>query len=1151
MDPSLRGSLPTVARAGLVDLAGDIYITSLHQKQKKQRSQKSSTALDGGFLLRAMLESDSDVISILNSVKKIEAAASNKVYIENLVLEAANSRPERDCRELIEAIRKDQSLKLDIDINKVAEKLVREYKVDYDGKFSPDTLVAISENLKNLKAMDLPLPFSYIGNYLPAMLDLQNTSPLNNARQLRELIPSLNWSYVCNLVIGALLKGWTEENMTKAANFILHINVGHARPSNWKLSLATSYMKTQNVDLYINIIAGALHNLKNDDKDLKKEIDALFGSLYHIRYNSRNDELLLPLLEELVNTKIGIPPSQGSVIYSLCTSSMCKDLLETAMTDWENRDSYWTEQHEETFLEERRDMSRTKVIKENALKYVGKRHDKADSKDKVPVDLRKLISVQQELEKKSEVNGKIADNLIKAYAEQNEIDKALVVLSYCQKNREDFFMSPSVLDILVEKMIEEKRPTIDMVMNHMNGEIGRMIYISSLMNSLADLARQGQHEKVVSLLESFDPNLVLMERGANASSLLRVYSEMGDVEKVEEIFACIVTKGLGNTSHVINLLPLIDVHLVNGDPNSAVTEFLRICRLYKKMPRKSELSSRLILNEDIQGIQAVLDASIEIIGESKSLYDLTYSFLALGKKNQGRKLFETAGLNFDKNKMSFIFDQFKESGNVDACEDLVEISKVIFGCDRDFMYHRLVLVHKNNKEKVREISLKIAEENLVPSFILQKEIDQILSDGKSPTNEPEFLDDEVTRAIDCSDIEKALDIVMRSFQLGNTSLKCKKNFIDEMIYMNKIPEATTVARELANNFADPEKLKFLNLYYKLISKLHPSKKTAFLLSLNPAFRKRLRDDENSFVKKNSLWDSSKEDTELLEAFNSNNMSKALTLIASKKPSVKSVNWVLKKLLSDSRLEEADQVGQIVCEENFLDQFHYYTQANVHTLLRKYQDLKDLQKIEDFVAKLSPKANLLLRGDIWVKISKLKISPDKYLEQMLSHQDDPRKWMVNTEVLLEAVDLHPSIVSDLEELASKGILPATALLAKLSLAREDMDEFERLAVLLPESILSSMKSGLFDKIDTRDKMVTTMNCMKKLNMNKAVLRNIANCYLSINKKSPVFGELATTVIDEDGLKLSDLSKSLLVRLANNTQFKYQTEARKFMDLVHNE
>merc|ERR1712079_632900 len=117
--------------------------------------------------------------------------------------------------------------------------------------------------------MDLPLPFSYIGNYLPAMLDLQNTSPLNNARQLRELIPSLNWSYVCNLVIGALLKGWTEENMTKAANFILHINVGHARPSNWKLSLATSYMKTQNVDLYINIIAGALHNLKNDDKDLK------------------------------------------------------------------------------------------------------------------------------------------------------------------------------------------------------------------------------------------------------------------------------------------------------------------------------------------------------------------------------------------------------------------------------------------------------------------------------------------------------------------------------------------------------------------------------------------------------------------------------------------------------------------------------------------------------------------------------------------------------------------------------------------------------------------------------------------------------------------------------------------------------------------
>merc|ERR1712001_592449 len=169
-----------------------------------------------------------------------------------------------------------------------------------------------------------------------------------------------------------------------------------------------------------------------------------------------------------------------------------------------------------------------------------------------------------------------------------------------------------------------------------------------------------------------------------------------------------------------------------------------------------------------------------------------------GKKTQGRKLFETAGLNFEKGKMIFIFDAFKQCGNMEACDDLVEISKVIYGCDRDFMYHRLVLLHKNNPDKVREILGRIEAEGVVPSYILQKEINSILGEGQPPVeNEPQNLDDEVERAIECNDIPKALDIIMKSFQTGNTSLACKRNFIDKMIFWNKIPEACNVATQLA------------------------------------------------------------------------------------------------------------------------------------------------------------------------------------------------------------------------------------------------------------------------------------------------------------------------------------------------------------------
>merc|ERR1712079_31981 len=97
----------------------------------------------------------------------------------------------------------------------------------------------------------------------------------------------------------------------------------------------------------------------------------------------------------------------------------------------------------------------------------------------------------------------------------------------------------------------------------------------------------------------------------------------------------------------------------------------------------------------------------------------------------------------------------------------------------------------------------------------------------------------------------------------------------------------------------------------------------------------------------------------------------------------------------------------------------------------------------------------------------------------------------------------------------------------------MKEFEKLVIHVPQVLLSSKKGGLFDRIGTREKLASS---------------NIANCYLSINKNSSKFVDMATTVIEEDGLKIRDFARSLLVRLSNDNQFKYQAEARKFMDLV---
>jgi len=150
---------------------------------------------------------------------------------------------------------------------------------------------------------------------------------------------------------------------------------------------------------------------------------------------------------------------------------------------------------------------------------------------------------------------------------------------------------------------------------------------------------------------------------------------------------------------------------------------------------------------------------------------------------------------------------------------------------------------------------------------------------------------------------------MKSFETGNTSLKCKRDFIDRMIFLNKISEACQVATQLANHFPEAEKIKFKGLYHNLLNKLHPSKRTKFLLTLNPAFRKILKDEKVSNANKMSRFGSQK-DLDILEAFRSDDMTKVLTILATGEPTAGSVNKIFHKLLKEDRLEEAAEVAQL-------------------------------------------------------------------------------------------------------------------------------------------------------------------------------------------------------------------------------------------------
>jgi len=568
------------------------------------------------------------------------------------------------------------------------------------------------------------------------------------------------------------------------------------------------------------------------------------------------------------------------------------------------------------------------------------------------------------------------------------------------------------------------------------------------------------------------------------------------------------------------------------------------------MPRKSDLTLKLIEEENIEGIQAVLDASIDLIGEENSLYDLSMCFVRMGKIPQARKLLETPGLRFNKEKMSFLLGQMEEIGDLQACDSFVDVCKSIFGCDLDFLYGKLVYCHRDDPNKVEEIYQMILKEDFQPSDMLLSDIAEILEDhGRQVPFEVQRdegdLDSQVYRATDLKDFRKAYTIIMNSFEAGSTSLKCKVETVEFFIKHKRLTEASLLATKLANNFAEPDKIQFKRIYYRLLDLLPRHKKEVFLKTLNKAFRKRLlkRHDNDKATDTSDPLD----DYAAIDAMNDNDIPKVVEIIKTGETSVQTNNEILSRALESKNLENASTIALAICHNDQADLMKSSTKELLVDLLKRHQANGQVDNLRTFVGSLGPKINLLLRGHIWVKATLIKCDPEKYLAMMYTDEETPTKWMVNTEVLTEAVGNHPELAVKLEELAEKNFVPAVVLTAKLALAQEDFQKFEKYVKSVPNQLMKSRRAGLFDHVETTEKLTHSIKAVQKFNMDPTIIENITNCCLAISyKSSPEAFIEAAHVALSNGAKLETFAKSFLVRLANMSEFKYKSDARKLVD-----
>ena len=1125
----IRSFLPEVARAGNVGLAVQMYLSV---EEKKTRSTKTAKDNNGLYMARSLITSGADIGAIVEAVITLDKKLEQSQLLQIIILEAAKNLPPHECIEFHN--------QLITKIDKIVEiqPSKTEYKLINECPNIQEQFPIIANTLNNLHDMGYWIPFNYIAKELiPSLLSSHSHSTLVDiGNTVRNAIPCLNWTYVSNLLLASAFNLRSEKEFKMAANFVLNVKLGRLKPEMWKLSLASTFLEIKNVDEFINIVVGAImksHGTAAANKDHSNVPEELLNILNEILVISgdRSGSEIRQILHDLEFLNIGVPQKVGEQIISNCDSKSITKLVNANMELWEKFDTYWTEEKKQKLLEERISLSKAVVYtKPNFSKFLH-----------LPDTLEELEQINTVLSAKGKTNNTVIEKLITAYIKEDRVQDALSLYESCYGT---FYCTTHLLECFVIALKEQEKSSIEMVMHHADNEIGK-VFASTLMTALSVLAKKGEHSSVIDNLNKIDKSSVILSKNSSAHLLLSVYAEAGNLENMERVVNCLVDNNLLSPENVNNLHPLIDIHLINDDSSSGVTELIRIMNNYNKQPRKHELTVKLIEDENIEGIQAILDASIDLIGEENSLYDLACSFLSLGKIAQAKKLLETPGLQFRKPKISYLLAQFED---LQAAFDFLSSCKTIFGSDTDFMYDKLVNVFKENPDSIIELWERAEKDLDEPSEMLQRSVAEILEKHGRPVpfkvKSVENMDDVVYRTLEIRDQTKACQLVMDSFDDNSTSLKCKTFLLDWLIRRKQNIDATKLAAKLGNNFADPEKIMFKGLFYKLLESLPSNKKTDFLKSLNPSLRKVLANKSRQGSESTFAISDASGDLKANDAIMEGDVTQAVDLIKKGEVSYKTQNQILSMFLDSNNLESALEIAIAMCHHDRADDMKLGTKELIMTLLKSLQRTGQVDNVKKFINSLGYQTNLLLRGHIWIKTSMIKCDPESYVELLYTEQENPKQWMVNTEVLTEAVTNSPSLGVKLEQLADQGFVPAASLAAKLSIAQRDFEKFEKYVPLVPEVLLKSKRAGIFDSIDTVEKMTNIIEAIKRKQIDETVIENVANNCMAINSNKSDLVEAAHQAIAA-GVNLEAFAKSTLVRLKDCEEFSHREAAKKMV------
>ncbi|XP_064172695.1 leucine-rich PPR motif-containing protein, mitochondrial [Anguilla rostrata] len=231
------------------------------------------------------------------------------------------------------------------------------------------------------------------------------------------------------------------------------------------------------------------------------------------------------------------------------------------------------------------------------------------------------------------------------------------------------------------------------------------------------LSKHGKLEEAIDILKEMkekevklnDGNMVMFFHLLNGAAL------RGDQVAVQRLQEAIFSLGLAKPSTSL-CSPLVTIHLEKGDHVGALDAVLACVKQYGLLPRLHDVLCGLVEKGETELLQKAMDVVSTEWGERTMLYDLFFAFLQTGKYREARKIIETPGLSARPGRLQWFAEKCILNNQMEALENLVEMTEKLFECDRDDMYHYVLRMCSENNDwrKAEATWTKMQEENVIP-----------------------------------------------------------------------------------------------------------------------------------------------------------------------------------------------------------------------------------------------------------------------------------------------------------------------------------------------------------------------------------------------------------------------------------------------------